>query len=229
MCEHLASAVSEMKLAVAANGAAAAAWPWDGVRDNEPALFGLFLRSAIRHELYRLSGDPYQSVTNRGSFDFPGAECPTPFGDLNPKSVPPLTEKAKAGTAYAGRIMREAPIRSLPPAPPPAPAPAPVEIKPNGGAPAAVAMPQAEQQPRKTAEYVYHVQFKHQQTGELRTEEVLFGPVELQEASLDGLGGTGPRAKELALRIATDRVGPEFIFELARFDMDRLLESLSKD
>jgi hypothetical protein len=128
--------------------------------------------------------------------------------------------------------MREAPIRSLPPTPPPAPAPAPVEIKPNGGAPAAVAMPQPEQQPRKAPqpEYVYHVEFRHKQTGEQRTEEVKFGPAELEEASLDGLGGTGPRAKEIALRIATDRAGNEFIFAGSlRFDANRLIESLNRD
>src|SRR5262245_8670130 len=74
MCEHMANAVSEMKLAQAANNAAAAAWPWDGVRDNEPCLFGLFFRSAIRHELWRLSGDPFHL-----GLDFPGSENATPF------------------------------------------------------------------------------------------------------------------------------------------------------
>jgi hypothetical protein len=227
MCAHMADMIAEMKLAVAANGAAAAAWPWDGVRDNEPCLFGLFLRAAIRHELYRLSGDPYESATNRGSFDFPGAECPTPFRDLNPNSVQPLTEKAKAGSAYASRIMREAPIRVLPPVVPP---PKPVEVKPAEAAPT-VTVEKAEQQPPKAAEpeYLWRVQFKHRQTGEQRTEEVLLGPAELEESSLDGLGATGPRAREIATRIATERAGPEFVFESVAFDMNRLIESMNRD
>ena len=55
----------------------------------------------------------------------------------------------------------------------------------------------------------------------------MLGPAELEEASLDGLGGTGPRAKEIALRIATERVGSEFKFDSVKFDMNRLLESLN--
>ena len=85
MCEGLADVIKEMKLAIAANGAAAVAWPWEALH-AEPCLFGLFLRVSIRHELYRLSGNPYESATNRGGFDFPGAECPTPLRDLRPES-----------------------------------------------------------------------------------------------------------------------------------------------
>ena len=102
-----------MQLANAANGAAGTAWPFD-MSDGEPCLFGLFLRAAIRHELYRISGNPYELADNRGGFDFLGAECPTPFRDVRPEAVRPLTEKAREASAYASRKMRAAPVRLSP-------------------------------------------------------------------------------------------------------------------
>src|SRR5262249_35117078 len=93
MADHLENAVSEMQLAKAANSAAMTAWPFD-VTDLEACLFGLYFRAAIRHELYRLSGNPYESADKRGDWDFPGAECPTPFRDIRPESVRPLVEKS---------------------------------------------------------------------------------------------------------------------------------------
>jgi hypothetical protein len=222
MCEHLANAVDEMKLAQAANSAAMAAWPWNGTRDNEPCLFGLFFRSAIRHELWRLSGDPF-----RPGVDFPGAENPLPFTNLDPKSVQPLAEKAAVASGYASRIMKEMPIRPLPP---PSPPPAPIEVaasvpKDNAAAAEIPAPPREAPQ----AEYVYHVKFRHRQTGEQRKEEVMFGLAELKEASLDGLGATGPRAHEIATRIATERAGPEFVFDKVSFDLQRLMDTLNRD
>jgi hypothetical protein len=230
MCKHMADMVSEMKLAVAANGEAAAAWAWDSVRDNEACMFGLFLRAAIRHELYRLSGDPYESATNRGSFSFPGAEAPTPFGDLNPKSGRPLVEKAREASAYASRIMQEAPIRTLPPVVPPPPKP--IEIKPTAAIdPAVVTIPEPTPQPRPEPEYVWRAKFVNMQTGEEKVEEITFGPSEIAEASLDGLGGTGPLARSIALRLATERTPENFMFvpDSLRFDLQRLMDTMNRD
>jgi hypothetical protein len=54
MAEHMEAAVSEMKLAQAANSAIMAAWPWQGTRDTEPTLCGLFsrLRSGLSYGAY---------------------------------------------------------------------------------------------------------------------------------------------------------------------------------
>src|SRR5262249_20598443 len=162
----IANAVAEMKLAQAQNNAAMAAWSWVGHRDNEPCLFGLFFRSAIRHELWRLSGDPF-----RAGVDFPGSENPFHFTNLNPQSVQPLSEKAAVSLEYASRIMREEPMRPLPP---PEPPPTPIEVKPEppkiDGAIAATPEPQ----PRKTPkpDYVFHVRFVHMRTSEERTETI---------------------------------------------------------
>lgn len=117
MCEHLSAAVTEMHGAMKENSAIVAAWPFD-VTDNEACLFGLFLRAAIRNELYRLSGRPYISSDDRGNYDFPGAQNPTPFGDVRPESVKPLADKAKEASAYASQKMRDAPVRELPAVPP---------------------------------------------------------------------------------------------------------------
>jgi hypothetical protein len=82
-------------------------------------------------------------------------------------------------------------------------------------------------------EYVFRVQFTHRETRQQRIEEVKFGPDEIAEASLDGLGATGPRGREIALRLALERVPPEFVFagaaDSVRFDMGRLVETLNRD
>lgn len=126
--------------------------------------------------------------------------------------------------------MREMPVRPLPlPSPP-----AQIEVKPsdapkiNGGA-AVAEIP--ELQPRKAPdpEYVFHIKFAHTKTGEERTEMVQFGSDEIAEASLDGLGATGPRGREIAIRIAQARVEDQFIFKSASFDLGRLEQSLNRD
>jgi hypothetical protein len=223
MCALLADVVSEMRLAISANSAAAAAWPWQGTRDNEPCLFGLFLRSAIRAELYRLSGNPFSA---HDAFEFPGAENPTPFTNLDPKAVQPLTDKAAGASAYASRIMREAPVRVLPPIEPP-PAPKPMEVKPAPAAAVTEAAPQPSAPPEP--EYVFHVKFVNL-TGKERTEEVKLSPVEIEESFLDGIGPTGARGREIALRVASARVPPEYIVKVdgVKFDMARLAQSLER-
>lgn len=231
MCEGLADVIKEMKLAIAANGAAAVAWPWEALH-AEPCLFGLFLRVSIRHELYRLSGNPYESATNRGGFDFPGAECPTPLRDLRPESVRPLVEKAREASEFASRKMRGAPIRELPPADPPAPV-KPIEIAPVSATPAIVDVPQEQPSKRPHPKYVFNVVFTQQQTGEERIEQVQLGPDEIAETSLDGLGATGPRGREIALRLATARVPAEFMFagkpNSISLDLTRLINSMNAD
>jgi hypothetical protein len=229
MCDALTIAVTEMDSAIAANDAIMAAWPFDLVIESEPCLFGKFFRVAIRNGLYRLSGKPFVTTGAPGGWDFPGAECATPLGDVRPSAQRPLVERAREGSAFAARRMREAPVRVLPPAPPPSPS-KPIEVKPAEVAPAAT-VEAPEQQPRQApqAEYVYHARFTNRQTGEQRTEEVKLGPAELEEAALDGLGGTGPRAQEIALRLASERVGAEFQFDSLRFDTNRLFESLNRD
>ena len=198
----------------------------------EPCLFGLFLRVSIRHELYRLSGNPYESATNRGGFDFPGAECPTPLRDLRPESVRPLVEKAREASEFASRKMRGAPIRELPPADPPAPV-KPIEIAPVSATPAIVDVPQEQPSKRPHLKYVFNVVFTQQQTGEERIEQVQLGPDEIAETSLDGLGATGPRGREIALRLATARVPAEFMFagkpNSISLDLTRLINSMNAD
>jgi hypothetical protein len=102
LAHHLAEAVREMQGAIAENSKAAVAWPWDGVRDGEPALLGLFLRTAVRHELYQLSGNPYLSADQRGGFEFPGAECPSPFRDPRPESRQATCREGARGLRICG-------------------------------------------------------------------------------------------------------------------------------
>jgi multidrug efflux pump subunit AcrA (membrane-fusion protein) len=233
LCEHLTAAVTEMHGAMSENRLIVAGWPFDLVIDNEPCLFGKFLRAAIRNELYRLSGRPYVSINDLGDFDFPGAECPTPLGDLRPESVKPLVEKAREASAYASRKMRDAPLRVLP-------VPQPlqlVEAKRAGNVvePLPVVTDESKNAVRKdaTPEFLYRVDFTHLTTGENRTEEILFAAPEIEEASLDGLGATGPRGQEIALRLAAERVPSEYGFagkpDSIRLDLARLADSLNRD
>jgi hypothetical protein len=126
--------------------------------------------------------------------------------------------------------MREEPIRPLPP---PAPPPALIEVRPeppkSDSAVAEIPAPQPRKAPEP--EYVFHCQFAHAKTGEIRNEQLVLSPDEIAECFLDGIGPTGARGRELALRIAGSRVPPEYIFkpETLHFDMGRLVQSLDKD
>lgn len=118
------------------------------------------------------------------------------------------------------------------PLPPPEPPPTPIEVKPEppkiDGAIAATPEPQ----PRKTPkpDYVFHVRFVHMRTSEERTETITLSDEQVAEAFIDGVGPTGNRGRELAIRIATDRVAHDlFIFKSASFDLVRLQQSLDRE
>lgn len=127
--------------------------------------------------------------------------------------------------------MRGAPVRSLPVA-------APVVKKPVADATPKAATTES---PALAAgvnnapdpKYAFRIDFAHLQTREQRTEIVELNPEEIAEAFLDGIGPTGARGREIALRVATARVPPEFAFagkpDSVRFDMARLVESLNRD
>jgi len=232
LAKHLAAAVGSFQKALAANTAVQAAWPFD-VTDVRACLFGRPFVSAVAFELYRLSGQPYTTLEAERDFEFPGARCPS-VTDPRPESVKPLVEQLREASAYASRQMRAAPLRSLPL---PAPAiTAPVVEPPK----VATSEPQKKNdEPAATVnnapnpEYVFRIDFIHHETREQRTEEVKFGQVEIDEAFLDGIGPTGPRGREIALRLASERVPPEFIFagrpESLKFDLARLVESMNRD
>ena len=229
VAKHLAAAVAAFRRAVAANGAAAMAWPFDPT-DARACLFGRSFVASIAHELYRISGKPYQTLEAPSDFEFPGAACPSAT-DPRPESVTPLVDRLREATAYATRQMRGAPVRSLP-------QPAPIEAKPpapeNISAETAAKKPDAPPSVAKKTpvpEYVFRVDFIHVKNDEQRTEEVRLGPNEIAEASLDGLGATGPRGREIALRMASERVPANFVFagkpESLKLDLDRLTASIN--
>lgn len=233
MCGHLADAVKEMQLARSANSAVAAAWPF-APTDSEACLFGKFFRVAIRHELYRLSAKPYLTVENRGDFDFPGAESPSPFLSTDPSRVKPLQERVREAAGYASRIMRESKMPLLVLAPAQETPALPVPNQPAPIAPAAEAKNEPEQiLVRKEAklEYAFYVDFINHKTDAERTEEVIFGEAEIAEANLDGLGATGPRGREIALRVAEARVPSGFVLadkpNAIKFDLARLMKSIN--
>jgi hypothetical protein len=230
LAAHLAAAVGEFKKLVATRSAAQIGWPWQA-SDAAGCLFGRWLAAAISGELYRLSGTPF-ATDDAAQFAFPGSQCPS-VSDPRPESIAPLAEKLKESSGYASRQMREAPVRTLPVA-------APVEPKP-------LALPAKSAEPQKAdakpgpagvrtnpqAEYLFRVDFVHLKTREVRTEEIALGPAEIEETFLDGIGPTGPRGKEIALRSASARVPADFVYlaqpNSVRFDMGRLVESMNKE
>ena len=231
VANHLAAAVAAFRKALAANASAAMAWPFDPT-DARACLFGRSFVTSISHELYRISGQPYQTLEAQRDFEFPGARCPSAT-DPRPESVTPLVDQLHEATAYASRQMRGAPVRSLPqPAPVAAQA---LALEKNSAETATKKLDAPATVPRKTPEpeYVFKVDFIHVKNDEQRTEEVRLGPDEIVEASLDGLGATGPRGREIVLRIASDRVPPEFVFagkpDSMRLDLGRLSESINRD
>ncbi|MDI1343334.1 MAG: hypothetical protein PSV22_04420 [Pseudolabrys sp.] len=222
---HLAALEGAFRRFLATNQEISAAWPFDPT-DGLPALIDDSQIAAIRHEIYRISGRPF------GGAQLPGASCPTPFTDTRPESVEPLVDRLKAATAYATTKMRAAKVRALPPVSAIEQAPVKIEATANTveqPAPVAPIVTRNDNIP----EYLFRVDFVHMQTRAPRTEEVLFGPAEVAEAFLDGIGPAGKRGSEIAMRLAIARAPEGFILKegtnAIRLDMARLQQSINAD
>jgi hypothetical protein len=222
---HLAALEGSFRRFLGTNQEISAAWPFDSA-DSAAALIDDSQLVAIKHEIYRISGRPF------GGAQLPGASCPTPFTDTRPDSVEPLVDRLKAATAYATERMRAAKVRALPAVSAVEQAPLKIEARTDIAqqpAPVAPIVTRNDNIP----EYLFRVDFVHLQTREPRTEEILFGQAEVEEAFLDGIGPAGRRGSEIAMRLAIARAPDGFILKEGphsiRFDMARLEQSINAD
>jgi hypothetical protein len=227
LAEHLAAAVIAYRKVVSLNETAGASWPF-AFHDTGAALLGHGFVSAVGAELYRLSGSE-AAVPGEHQAAFPGARCPS-ITDPRPGSVPPLVEQMREATAYASRVMRDLPAPT-PPAPPPKPIvvpAAPLAERPVATQPQPASPTESKIAP-SNPEFGYAIDFANPATGERHTEQVIFGVAEVDEASLDTGGPTGPRGRAIALRLAMAKAPQGFVLSgQPRFDMSRLVESMNR-
>lgn len=227
MLEHMQGMVAAFRKAIKAGGDAISGWPF-GFGDAQAALIGKSFAHAISAELYRLSGDDME-------LEFPGAKQPD-IRDARPQSVKPMLDKVAEATAYALRVMRATPIRPLPIAVPPAPPPHPVAPAATAGAePAAVASAAPSQsaatEESRAAEYAWFVDYLELATGKRQAKRIVLTQEQVDECHLDGLGPTGPRGREMALRLtaASAPDGSQMDSQSLRFDMAALARSIGNN
>lgn len=226
LSQALDGAIAAFRRADALNRRIATAWPFDYGQTIAAALDHYQLQLAVEHEIYRKS-----PVSAQLRSEFPGGRCPR-IDDLRPEIIPALVDRIAEAGAYAIGMMNAAPIRKLAPEPAPATREQAVAPKmPAATATVAQVMDQvhANSAVRPTAKYRWFVDFVDGE-GMKRTETVDFDADNLQEASLDGLDGTGARARELAVRLASEKVPGGYQFDgspgSVRFDMAALEASL---
>jgi hypothetical protein len=222
MVTHMEGMVAAYRKAMKAGAAAVTGWPF-GPGDSAAAMIGRPFIHAITAELYRLSGDDMGREPA-----FPGAQCPD-IRDARPLSVKPLAAKVAEATAYALRVMRESPVRVLPIATPPMAPAQPIAPAASPESPAAIrpAEPATPKEAR-AVEFAWLVDLVEMATGRRQTERILFTPDQADECHLDGLGPTGPRGREMALRLASAsaREGVQVDGRSLRFDMAALARSI---
>src|SRR5262249_30170585 len=114
--------------------------------------------------------------------------------------------------------------------------PPPVEVKPPATKPAkAPAAPETVTVPPKPPklDFTWHVRLVRPGTDESHVETIQFSQEEAIGCDGDGIGASGPRGRELALRLAIERAPKDFVFANApgaiAFDLDRLTKSLDRD
>lgn len=143
-----------------------------------------------------------------------------------------MLDKVAEATAYALRVMSEAPIRPLPIAVPPAPAPAPIApaASPESPEPIRPEQPAVAKETRPV-EFAWLFDLIKTATGKRSTERIVFTQEQADECHLDGLGPTGPRGREMALRLATANApeGLQVDGRSLRFDMSALARSIDHD
>ena len=224
MAEALEAAVKAFRQIKSINASIAASWSFP-LSDLQPSFIGDAVSQSVKAELYRLSGD---GMGNRGLF--PGAHAPS-LADPRPTSVKPLIEVLRDSTDYALRKMREAPVPIIAAEMPPAPAVAPVVEVGSATSEQTIPEPLPTNEVRAPLIYAYQVDMRHAETKATQTVDIVFSEEDLLATAHDRLGPLGPLGREIALRVAEERLGPEFTFvdepNALRFDMKRLQDSIN--
>jgi hypothetical protein len=228
MCGHMGAMIVAFRKATAANGAAAAGWPFSP-GDIQAAMFGQPLQRAIAIELYRLTGSPYHNGDAGRSFEFPGAQMED-IRNPQPGIIRPLTEKVAEASAYAVGRMRTAPMRAMAITTPRADSPLSAPSIPAYAAETAPAPQPAE--PAPLPEYCFDVDLVQPATGEIQTVRVVFSSEDVADSYLDGIGPMGARGREIAMRRAEEHAPVGFVFdgrkEALRFDLRALERSMGE-
>ena len=224
MCDGLDRTFAAYRKVLTANAAVSAAYPWDH-GDVLAAILGRgAFFDALAGEIYRQTG----SEMGKGSFEFPGGQCPTPFSNRRPSSIKPLIEQIRAASDYALRRMQESQMRLLP-------LPQPQTVHPQSIAPASpqeapddshkAVEPAVD---NRSPEFAWFATYIKPGSSDQVTERIVFGIDQIRDSEQDGVGPGGKLGRSIALRLAEQRIPEGYVIqpESLAFDLAALTRSI---